>query len=155
MQSFWEELRTQRWDDHRYYHHSRINQSCTSSARSASSVAYVMLFTDPVAAALIGWLVAMVSRQSGHFFFEPKGYDEVNQATHEYKEDDQGRLQPAPQGRLHDLGAVAARAVARSDAVSASFSRTRAARSSCATSGEIWLVLGIGGCCSAPSSCSS
>ena len=23
----------------------------------------------------------------GHFFFEPKGYDEVNQATHEHKED--------------------------------------------------------------------
>jgi hypothetical protein len=46
-----------------------------------------MMFKDPVAAALIGWLVSMVSRQSGHFFFEPKGYDEVNQATHEYKED--------------------------------------------------------------------
>ena len=45
-----------------------------------------MMFTDPVKAALIGWLVAMVSRQSGHFFFEPKGYDEVNQATHEHKE---------------------------------------------------------------------
>ncbi len=45
-----------------------------------------MMFKDPVAAALIGWLVAMVTRQSGHFFFEPKGYDEVNQATHEHKE---------------------------------------------------------------------
>ena len=40
-----------------------------------------------MAAALIGWLVAMVSRQAGHFFFEPKGYDEVNHATHEHKED--------------------------------------------------------------------
>ena len=29
----------------------------------------------------------MVSRQSGHFFFEPKGYDKVNHATHEHKED--------------------------------------------------------------------
>ena len=28
----------------------------------------------------------MVSRQVGHFYFEPKGYDEVNQATHEHKE---------------------------------------------------------------------
>jgi hypothetical protein len=28
-----------------------------------------------------------VSRQSGHFFFEPKGYDEVNHASHEYKEE--------------------------------------------------------------------
>jgi hypothetical protein len=29
----------------------------------------------------------MTSRQSGHFFFEPKGYDHVNRATHEHKED--------------------------------------------------------------------
>ena len=29
----------------------------------------------------------MVARQAGHFFFEPRGYDEVNQATHEHKED--------------------------------------------------------------------
>jgi hypothetical protein len=29
----------------------------------------------------------MPSRQAGHFFFEPKGYDEPNQATHEYKEE--------------------------------------------------------------------
>jgi hypothetical protein len=28
-----------------------------------------------------------VSRQAGHFFFEPKGYDSVNEATHEHKED--------------------------------------------------------------------
>ena len=27
MQSFLQALQTQRWDDHRYYHHSRINQS--------------------------------------------------------------------------------------------------------------------------------
>jgi hypothetical protein len=44
------------------------------------------LFTNPVAAALLAWLVSMTSRQAGHFFFEPKGYDEVNQATHEHKE---------------------------------------------------------------------
>ena len=29
----------------------------------------------------------MVTRQVGHFFFEPKGYDEVNHATHEFKEE--------------------------------------------------------------------
>ena len=87
MQNFWEELRSQRWDDHRYYHHSRINQSLHFLSAVSFLVAYVMMFKDPVVAALIGWLVAMVSRQSGHFFFEPKGYDEVNQATHEHKED--------------------------------------------------------------------
>ena len=86
MQSFWAELRTQRWDDHRYYHHSRINQSLHLLSALSFIVAYVTVFTDPAKSALIGWLVAMVSRQSGHFFFEPKGYDEVNQATHEHKE---------------------------------------------------------------------
>jgi hypothetical protein len=86
MQSFWAELRTQRWDDHRYYHHSRINQSLHFLSAVSFIVAYVMMFKDPIMAALIGWLVAMVSRQSGHFFFEPKGYDEANQATHEHKE---------------------------------------------------------------------
>jgi hypothetical protein len=87
MATFLEELRTQRWDDHRYYHHSRINQSLHFLSAISFIVAYVMLFEDPVMAALIGWLVSMVSRQSGHFFFEPKGYDAVNHATHEYKED--------------------------------------------------------------------
>jgi len=86
MQSFWQELRTQRWDDHRYYHHSRINQSLHLLSAVSFLVAYVTLFTDPVMSALVGWLVAMVSRQAGHFFFEPKGYDEVNHATHEHKE---------------------------------------------------------------------
>jgi hypothetical protein len=86
MQSFLEELRTQRWDDHRYYHHSRINQTLHFISALSFMAGYVMMFKDPVMAALIGWLVAMVTRQSGHFFFEPKGYDTVNQASHEYKE---------------------------------------------------------------------
>src|SRR5271154_6425380 len=87
MRSFWAELRTQRWDDHRYYHHSRINQSLHFLSAISFLVAYVMMFKDPVVSDLICWLVAMVSRQSGHFFFEPKGYDTVNQATHEHKEE--------------------------------------------------------------------
>jgi uncharacterized membrane protein YGL010W len=73
MKKFLEELRTQRWDDHRFYHHSRINQSLHFLSAISFLVAYVMMFKDPVIAALIGWLVSMVSRQSGHFFFEPKG----------------------------------------------------------------------------------
>src|ERR1700683_3226619 len=87
MQSFLAELKTQRWDDHRYYHHSRINQSLHLLSAISFIIAYVTVFFDPVKSALIGWLVSMVSRQSGHFFFEPKGYDEVNRATHKYKED--------------------------------------------------------------------
>jgi Protein of unknown function (DUF962) len=72
MNSFLRALETQRWDDHRYYHHSRINQSLHLLSAVSFLCSYVLLFTDPAAAALVGWLVAMVSRQVGHFFFEPK-----------------------------------------------------------------------------------
>jgi hypothetical protein len=47
---------------------------------------YYLIFVDPLAAVMVGWLLAMVLRQIGHFFFEPKTYDADNQATHEYKE---------------------------------------------------------------------
>src|ERR1700758_3700403 len=87
MSNFLEALRIQRWDDHRYYHHSRINQSLHLVSALSFLVAYALIFKNPAASALIGGLVARVSRQAGHFFFEPKGYDEINQATHEHKED--------------------------------------------------------------------
>ncbi len=87
MSGFLQALELQRWDDHRYYHHSRINQALHLVSAISFLCAYVLVFTDPAAAALVGWLVAMTSRQIGHFFFEPKDYDEVNQATHEYKEE--------------------------------------------------------------------
>ncbi len=87
IKNFLQELRTQRWDDHRYYHHSRINQSLHFVSAASFLFAYAMLFIDPVVSALVGWLVSMTSRQAGHFFFEPRGYDHVNQATHEHKEE--------------------------------------------------------------------
>jgi hypothetical protein len=87
VRDFLNALRTQRWDDHRYYHQSRINQSLHFVSAVSFLVAYVMLFVSPAIAAIIGWVVSMGTRQSGHFFFEPKGYDRVNQATHEYKEE--------------------------------------------------------------------
>lgn len=86
MNEFLRTLEIQRWDDHRYYHQSRINQSLHLLSAISFLCAYTLLFTDPALAALIGWLVAMVSRQVGHFFFEPDGYDEVNHATNDHKE---------------------------------------------------------------------
>ena len=77
----------QRWDDHRYYHHSRINQSLHLLSAICFVIAYGMLPFDPAMAAILAWCVSMTSRQAGHFFFEPRGYDEVNQATDEYKEE--------------------------------------------------------------------
>jgi hypothetical protein len=87
VSSFLETLRVQRWDDHRYYHHSRINQSLHLVSALSFLISYVLLFINPAVAALMAWLVSMTSRQAGHFFFEPKGYDHVNQATNEYKEE--------------------------------------------------------------------
>lgn len=87
MKELLEALQVQRWDDHRYYHHSRINQSLHFISAASFLCAYALLFVHPAAAALVGWLIAMTTRQAGHFFFEPKGYDEVNQATHAYKEE--------------------------------------------------------------------
>ena len=87
MKTFREALKEQRWDDHRYYHHSRINQSLHFISALSFVSSYVLLFINPAAAALVGWLIAMISRQSGHFFFEPKGYDAINHATHEHKEE--------------------------------------------------------------------
>jgi len=85
--TFFEALRIQRFDDHRYYHHSRINQTLHFISAISFVVAYVFLFIDPVISALIAWLISMTTRQSGHFFFEPLGYDEINQATQEHKEE--------------------------------------------------------------------
>jgi hypothetical protein len=85
--TFFEALRIQRFDDHRYYHHSRINQSLHFISAISFVVAYAFLLIDPVISALIAWLVSMTTRQSGHFFFEPLGYDEINQATQEHKEE--------------------------------------------------------------------
>ena len=81
-----ETLREQRWDDHRYYHHSRINQFLHLLSALSFIVAYVYLFIDPVISAYIAWLFSMTTRQAGHFFFEPKDYDAYNQATQDHKE---------------------------------------------------------------------
>ena len=114
--TFREALAEQRWDDHRFYHHNRINQSLHLVSALCFIAAYVLLFVEPVAAVLIAWLFAMPSRQLGHFFFEPQSYDHANQVTHEYKEEvkvgyNLRRKDCSP----HDLGTVAVVAARRSD----------------------------------------
>lgn len=86
MSMFWDQVRTLRWDDHRYYHQCRINQTLHLVSALSFLAAYGLLFVDPAAAAWLGWGVGMVTRQSGHIFFEPRGYDAVNGATDEHKE---------------------------------------------------------------------
>jgi hypothetical protein len=84
--SFLEELREQRWDDHRFYHQSRVNQALHLFSATCFLASYVMIAYNPLAAAILGWVVAMWSRQIGHFFFEPKGFDRVNGMSFEDKE---------------------------------------------------------------------
>jgi hypothetical protein len=86
VNTFIQTLRTLRWDDHRFYHHSTINQSLHFISAITFCVSYALLLVDPAIAAVLAWTVAMTTRQAGHFFFEPRGYDEVNQVTDEYKE---------------------------------------------------------------------
>lgn len=78
-------LRAQRWDDYRYYHQSRVNQTLHLFSALIFLCCYVLLFRSPSMAGLVGWL-AMLTRQTGHFFFEPNGYDAVNKVTNDYKE---------------------------------------------------------------------
>ena len=87
MQGFLEALRIQRWDDHRFYHHSLVNQSLHLVSAITFVIAYALLFVDPAMAAILAWCVSMTTRQAGHFFFEPRGYDHVNGVSDEYKED--------------------------------------------------------------------
>ena len=86
MRDFLQKIDTLQWDDHRYYHQCRINQTLHLISALSFLLAYALLFVDPASAGLVGWLVGMVTRQSGHIFFEPRGYDSVNGATDAYKE---------------------------------------------------------------------
>jgi hypothetical protein len=86
VNAFLETLRVQRWDDHRFYHHSLVNQSLHLVSAISFLCAYALMFVDPALAAILAWCVSMTTRQAGHFFFEPRGYDHVNQVTDEYKE---------------------------------------------------------------------
>lgn len=85
MSQFMAMLRTQRFDDYRYYHQSRINQTLHLISAIVFLGCYALLLRDAALAGLVGWL-AMLIRQTGHFFFEPNGYDAANNATNEYKE---------------------------------------------------------------------
>lgn len=84
--SFLAELREQRRDDHRHYHQSRVNQTLHLFSACCFLTSYALIPISPIAAALLGWVVAMWSRQIGHFFFEPRGYDQLHGMTFAQKE---------------------------------------------------------------------
>jgi hypothetical protein len=103
-----------------------------------------MAFTDPVAAALIGWLVSMVSRQCGHFFFEPKGYDEINHATHEYKESIKVGYNLRRKVILHIVWAASPAVLWLSPTFFGLFDAKTGGQGFVRHVGEIWLIVGVG-----------
>jgi len=145
MNSFLQTLELQRWDDHRYYHHSRINQALHLLSAASFLCAYVLVFTRPAAAALVGWLLAMTSRQIGHFFFEPKGYDEVNQATHEYKEEIKVGYNLKRKVVLMTIWALSPLPLYFDPTLLGLFEPHAGAAEFIAHVGQIWLIIGIGG----------
>jgi hypothetical protein len=86
MHDFLQKVETLRWDDSRYYHQCRINQTLHLVSAISFVVAYGLLFVAPAAAAIVGWLVGMVTRQSGHIFFEPRGFDQIHGVSYAQKE---------------------------------------------------------------------
>ena len=145
MNSFRQTLKTQRWDDHRYYHHSLINQSLHFLSASTFLLAYILCYWDPAVAALIGWMVSMTSRQVGHFFFEPKGYDEINQATHEYKEEIKVGYNLRRKVVLLTIWAASPMILYFDPSLFGLFRPRYGAEEFVRHIGQIWLVLGIGG----------
>jgi hypothetical protein len=145
MASFWRTLKVQRWDDHRYYHHSRINQSLHLLSALSFIAAYGLLFRNPALSAEIGWLVAMVSRQAGHFFFEPKGYDELNQATHEHKEQIKVGYNLRRKVVLMLIWAISPAILWINPTLFGFFPAQSANSAFMRHVGEIWLVVGLGG----------
>jgi hypothetical protein len=145
MKDFLEALRIQRWDDHRYYHHSRINQTLHLISALSFIWAYALLLSNPAVAALIAWLISMTTRQAGHFFFEPKGYDDVNHATHEHKEDIKVGYNLRRKVVLMTIWALSPMALLADPDLHGMLPPVTSAAGFLQNLGSIWLMVGIGG----------
>jgi hypothetical protein len=145
MGAFRQMLKVQRWDDHRYYHHSLVNQSLHMLSATSFLLAYALCSWYPATAALIGWLVAMTSRQIGHFFFEPKGYDEINGATHEYKEEIKVGYNLRRKVVLLSIWAMSPMVLYFDPTLFGIFNPYVGAKEFIDHIGEIWLFLGVAG----------
>ena len=145
MDEFFRQLKIQRWDDHRYYHHSRVNQTLHFISAISFLVAYGLLLVDPAIAALVAWLVSMTTRQAGHFFFEPRGYDEVNQATHEFKEEIKVGYNLRRKVVLLSIWAAAPLALFVDPSMFGYLEPHRSWEALARNTGTLWLVIGAGG----------
>jgi len=103
------------------------------------------MLRDPVTAAMIAWLIAMTSRQIGHFFFEPKTYDQVNDASHDHKEAIKVGYNLRRKVILMSLWASSPLILLVDPALLGMFEPHRTSAEFARHVGAIWLTLGIGG----------
>jgi hypothetical protein len=125
--------------------HDREPLDVVQAQAGDAPLRYALLFASPAAAALIGWLLAMVSRQIGHFFFEPKAYDEVNQATHEYKEEIKVGYNLRRKAVLLAIWGLSPVALYLDPTLFGVFERRGGTAGFVRNMSLVWLALGIGG----------
>ena len=145
MASFLECLRVQRWDDHRFYHHSRVNQSLHLVSAATFVVAYGVMVKDPALAALLAWTVSMTSRQIGHLVFEPRCYDAVNHATHAHKEEIKVGYNLRRKIVLMSVWAVSPLLLVAEPTLWGLCAPAQTAMGFARHVGNLWLVVGLGG----------
>ncbi|HEX6244894.1 MAG TPA: hypothetical protein VFZ61_28435 [Polyangiales bacterium] len=100
MNGFMRELAERRCEDRSHHLHSRVSQALHFFSCLCFVCMYVLLFTKPVAAVLLGGLVAMSMREVGRLLFEPR------------RAPDAGKEAPRARRRAHELGLYAAWALA-------------------------------------------
>lgn len=142
--SFSNELHQQRWDDHRYYHHNRVNQALHLVSACCFVASYALIWFNPVAAVMAAWPLAMIVRQIGHFYFEPKTFDEVNQATHEFKESVKVGYNLRRKVVLLSIWAAAPAILYAEPTMFGFFSADEVARGFLYNLSILWLLIGLG-----------
>ena len=145
MNDFLKKICLLQWDDHRYYHQCRINQTLHLISAVSFLVAYVYLIIDPAIAGIIGWGVGMVTRQSGHIFFEPRGYDHMNDATDAFKESVKVGYNMKRKAFLIGLWLSMAVLLHVSPSLFGAMQPAYGVRGELHDLGLLWLALGIGG----------
>ena len=90
-------------------------------------------------------LIAMPTRQAGHFFFEPRGYDHINHATHEHKEEIKVGYNLNRKVVLLSLWGLSPLALYFDPTLFGIFTPAAGKLDFIRQVAEMWLVIGIGG----------
>src|SRR5690242_11538474 len=93
-----DKLRTQRFDDYRFYHQSTVNQTLHLISAVIFLGCYALLFADPALAGIVGWL-AMLTAADRAFLLRAERLRRRQRRQQRLQGGGEGRLQPDPQDR--------------------------------------------------------